>query len=133
VGYGPITLPLRHSDSSVKTHLRKLPSRLLRPRFFRHNTCHWRSLSCSRQPWVLHAHQRVLHAHQLLPGSSPNHTVLGEVCFDTICNIPDDFKHCRLTHKLTRVFSACFVLTRTLTGKLPSRSPIQRLLQVKHA
>ncbi|KAK2409848.1 hypothetical protein QL285_045248 [Trifolium repens] len=36
-------------------------------------------------------------------------------------------------HKPTRVFSASFVLTCTLSGKLPRRSPIQRLLQVKHA
>jgi len=36
-------------------------------------------------------------------------------------------------YKPTRVFSTCFFLTRTLTGKLPGRSPIQRLLQVKHA
>jgi len=36
-------------------------------------------------------------------------------------------------YKPTRVFWECFVLTRTLTGKLPGRSPIQRLLQVKHA
>jgi len=36
-------------------------------------------------------------------------------------------------YKPTRVFLACFVLTRTLTGKLPGRSPIQRLIQVKHA
>jgi hypothetical protein len=28
----------------------------------------------------------VLHAHQLQLGWSPNHTVLGEVGFDTICN-----------------------------------------------
>jgi len=36
-------------------------------------------------------------------------------------------------YKPTRVFSTCFVLTSTLTGELPGRSPIQRLLQVKHA
>jgi len=36
-------------------------------------------------------------------------------------------------YKSTRVFSVCFVLTRTLIGKLHSRSPIQRLLQVKHS
>jgi len=36
-------------------------------------------------------------------------------------------------YKPTQVFSACFVPTRTLTGKLPGRLPIQRLLQVKHA
>jgi hypothetical protein len=29
-------------------------------------------------------------------------------------------------YKPTRVFSACFVLTRTLFGKLPKRSPIQK-------
>jgi len=29
------------------------------------------------------------------------------------------------TYKPTRVFSACFVLTRTLIRKIPSRSPIQ--------
>ena len=62
---------------------------------------HRRLLPCSRQPWVLHAHQLPL-------GSSPNHTILGEVCSDTICNISDDFKHCRLTlqtnMKIFRVF-----------------------------
>jgi hypothetical protein len=36
-------------------------------------------------------------------------------------------------YKPTRVFSACFVLTRTFIGKLPGKSPIPKLLQVKHA
>jgi len=37
------------------------------------------------------------------------------------------------SYKPTRVFSTCFVITHTLTGKLPGRSLIQRLLQVKYA
>ena len=50
----------------------------------------------------------VLHAHQLPPGSSPNHIVLGEVCSDTICNIPDCFQDCRLTPQTNTSLSSVF-------------------------
>jgi hypothetical protein len=53
---------------------------------------HRQPLPFPRQPWVLHAHQLPL-------GSSPNNTVLGKVCSDTICNISDDFKHCTNQHE----------------------------------
>ncbi|WJX34368.1 starch synthase [Trifolium repens] len=49
---------------------------------------------------------RVLHAHQLPLGSSPNHIVLGEVCSDTICNAPNCFQDDRLTRQTnTSLFS----------------------------
>jgi len=60
---------------------------------------HRRPLPCPRQPWVLHAHQIPL-------GSSPNHTVLGEVCSNIICNLPNCFQDCRLTPQTnTSLFS----------------------------
>jgi len=50
-----------------------------------------------------------------------------------VCNIPDDFMYCWPIHKQTLVFSACFVIICTLSGKLPRRSPNPKMLQVKHS
>ena len=48
----------------------------------------------------------MLHADPLPFGTSLNYTILGEAGSDSICNISDDFKHCRLTLQInTSLFS----------------------------
>ena len=47
-----------------------------------------------------------LHSHHFPFGSSSNQIIMGEVCYDTTCNIPYDFKYCRLVPQTnTSLFS----------------------------
>ena len=64
----------------------------------------------------------------------------GWLCSDTICNAPPRnpgvgtlLDLMDWPHKPPHVFSARFVLTHVLPGKLPRGSPILEFLQAKHA
>lgn len=89
----------------------------------------------SHRPSYTSASQAIL----LLQGEKPSQWVVFELYgrrwrnVEGLYNNLNIFKYCDCPHKPTRVFTVCFVLTRTIFKKLFRRSPIPKLLKIKHA